>query len=150
MTKHTRTAAFLVATAAVGIALAPVAVADTQMSGHYTETTTNRESGQTITNHWFFTPCGDGCATVQLCDNTKRENCENAKAQLSDGRWKMDVSDIDVGCPDGSVIPKAARFHYEWNPSSLAGTGEGTREGPGCPGLITPVAATTDIQLKLV
>lgn len=149
MIKHAGTT-FLVATAAVGIALAPVATADTQMSGHYTETTTNREGGQTITNHWFFTPCGDGCATVQLCDNAKRENCESAKAQLSGGRWKMDVSDIDVGCPDGSVIPKAARFHYEWNPSSLAGTGEGTREGPGCPIGITPVAATTDIQLKLV
>lgn len=149
MIKHTRTAAIL-ATAAASIALAPVAVADTQMSGHYTETTTNRESGQTITNHWFATGCGDGCATVQLCDNAKRENCETAKAQLSDGRWKMDVSDIDVACPDGSVIPKAAHFHYEWNPSSLAGTGEGTREGPGCPVGITPVTTATDIQLKLV
>jgi hypothetical protein len=34
-----------------------------QMSGHYIETDTS-ENGQTTTSDWYFTPCGDGCASA--------------------------------------------------------------------------------------
>lgn len=120
------------------------------MSGHYVETSTNRDSGGTSTNHWFFTPCGQGCASVQVCDNEKREGCTSAQARLVKGRWEMDVSHVDIACPNGAIIPDATSFYYTWNPDTLRGTGEGTRYGPGCPGGITPPSTTTDVTLKAV
>lgn len=117
-------------------------------SGHYVETSTNRDSGGTVTNHWFFTPCGPDCASVQMCDNEKREGCTSARAQLVKDRWEMDVSHIDIACPDGLVVPDATSFHYEWNPDTLRGTGEGNRYGPGCPGGSTPSSTTVDFTLK--
>ncbi|MBN7375706.1 hypothetical protein I3U60_05345 [Mycobacteroides abscessus subsp. massiliense] len=136
----------LVAASAV---FAPSAGADPgEMSGHYIETSTNREGGGTVTNHWFFTSCGQDCRSVQVCDNEKHEGCTSAQARLTKGRWEMDVSHLDIACPGGAIIPDATSFHYTWNPQTLDGVGEGTRYGPGCPGGITPPSATIDFTLK--
>lgn len=138
----------LVATSAV---FAPSAGADPgQLSGHYIETSTNREGGGAVTNHWFFTSCSRDCRSVQVCDNEKREGCTSAQARLVKGRWEMDVSHLDIACPGGAIIPDATSFHYTWNPDTLEGVGEGTRYGPGCPGGITPPSATIDFTLKAV
>lgn len=136
---------------AASVVLAPSAGADPgQLIGHYVETSTNRESGGTSTNHWFFTPCGQGCASVQVCDTEKREGCTSTQARLTKRRWEMDVSHIDIACPNGLIIPDATSFHYGWNPDTLEGVGEGTRYGPGCPGGITPLSTTIDFTLKAV
>jgi hypothetical protein len=50
--------------AAVAVGAASPAWADQTMSGHDIETVTDPSSGQSITNDWYFTPCGDGCASV--------------------------------------------------------------------------------------
>ncbi|SKG10409.1 Uncharacterised protein [Mycobacteroides abscessus subsp. massiliense] len=135
--------------AAISVVLAPSAGADPgQLSGHYIETSVNREGGGTVTNHWFFTSCGQDCRSVQVCDNEKHEGCTSAQARLTKGKWEMDVSHMDVACPDGSIIPDATDFHYTWNPDTLEGVGEGTRYGPGCPVGITPPSATVDFTLK--
>ncbi len=59
---------------AASVVLAPSAGADPgQLSGHYIRTATNRESGATMTTHWYATLCGPGCATVEICANDKHE-----------------------------------------------------------------------------
>ncbi|SKF72711.1 Uncharacterised protein [Mycobacteroides abscessus subsp. abscessus] len=129
--------------------LAPLAAADPGgMNGHYIETSANREGGGAVTSHWFITPCGQDCRSVELCDNEKHEGCTTAQARLTNRRWEMDASHIDIACPSGVVIPDAASFHYQWSPATLEGTGEGTRYGPGCPDGITPISATVDFTLK--
>jgi hypothetical protein len=50
--------------AGLAIGTASPAWADQTMSGHNIETVTDPSSGQSITNDWYFTPCGDGCASV--------------------------------------------------------------------------------------
>ncbi len=105
-----------------------------QLSGHYIETSTNREGGGTVTNHWFFGPCGHGCASVQVCDNEKHEGCTSAQARLVKGRWEMDVSHLDIACPNSAIIPDATDFHYTWNPDTLEGVGGGNPVWSGLPG----------------
>ncbi|SLD05548.1 Uncharacterised protein [Mycobacteroides abscessus subsp. abscessus] len=150
MTKHARTAAIL-ATAAASIALAPVAVADTQMSGHYIRTAVNRESGGTMTTHWYATPCGQGCASIEICANDKHERCGTAKASLVDGRWDMQVR-VTLVCTDqngnpAGEIPGGAIAHYTWDPNTLAGVAETDADGPECPA-VTSAGTVNDFQLK--
>lgn len=125
----------LVAASAV---FAPSAGADASvMSGHYIRTATNRESGAAMTTHWYATPCGPGCATVEICASDKHERCGAAQAALSQGRWLMEVRATLVctdqfGNPAGD-IPGGAIAHYSWDPNTLAGAAETTADGPGCP-----------------
>lgn len=150
MIKHARTA-FLVATAALSLVLAPIAVADTQMSGHYIRTAVNRESGGTMTTHWYATPCGQGCASIEICANDKHERCGTAPASLSEGRWTMQVR-VTLVCTDqfgnpAGEIPGGAIAHYTWDANTLAGVAETTADGPGCPA-VTSAGTTNDFQLK--
>ena len=59
----TRSFAVAATFAAVAVGAAAPASAAPEMSGHYiaTETAAN---GRSTTNHWYFAPCGDGCASV--------------------------------------------------------------------------------------
>ncbi|MBN7311799.1 hypothetical protein [Mycobacteroides abscessus] len=150
MIKHTRTAVIGIASA-LSLALAPVATADTQMSGHYIRTATNRESGATMTTHWYATPCGPGCASIEICANDKHERCGTARAALSQGHWAMDVR-VTLVCTDqfgnpAGDIPGGAIAHYTWDPNTLDGVAETTTDGPGCPAT-TSAGTVNDFQLK--
>jgi hypothetical protein len=47
----------------LAVGAAGTACAAPTMSGHYIMTATS-ESGLTTTSDWYFTSCGDGCASV--------------------------------------------------------------------------------------
>ena len=75
------------------------------MNGHYVRTVTNAK-GQAVTNDWYFTPCGDGCAQLTTPPT--------AQARLVNGQWTMDLVS-DAVCPDGSTVPAARGAHYMWD-----------------------------------
>lgn len=137
---------------AASVVLAPSAGADPgQLSGHYIRTATNRESGATMTTHWYATPCGPGCATVEICANDKHERCGTAQAALSQGRWAMDVR-VTLVCTDQfgnrmGDIPGGAIAHYTWDSGTLAGVAETTADGTGCPA-VASAGTVNDFQLK--
>src|ERR1700741_2211020 len=90
-----------------------------QMSGHYIETDTS-ENGQTTTSDWYFTPCGDGCASA-----ASTPGGHSLQVQLVGGKWKMDTID-PAQCPDGTQIPNALRTRVTWDSKTLEGTGIST------------------------
>jgi hypothetical protein len=87
-----------------------------QMSGHYVETDT-AQNGQTTTGDWYFTPCGDGCASAANTPGGR-----SLQVQLVGGKWTMDTTD-PAQCPDGTQVPNALRTRATWDPKTLAGTG---------------------------
>jgi len=107
----TRSFAIAATFAAVAVGAARPAWADQTMSGHYimTLTTSTAYSGN---QDLYFTPCGDGCATVWP---------GNAQAHLVNGQWTMDGAG-PVFCPDNTSVPDALTIHYSWDPNTLAGT----------------------------
>jgi hypothetical protein len=107
--------------AAVAVGTASTAWADQTMSGHYIETTTN-SAGESVSNDWYFNPCGDGCADVS------RASGPMGRAQLVNGQWTLDGT-ADVKCPDGTVSPGAATTHWTWDPNTLVGTVQSTTNG---------------------
>jgi hypothetical protein len=112
-----------------GLALAlaaPTSAAD-PLSGHYTETETD-SSGHKYNNDWYFTPCGDGCASVA---NTSGGQAW-AQAQLANGKWTINGSSFEVSCPDGTKVPNAASEQYTWDPNALAGTAVITNSALAC------------------
>jgi hypothetical protein len=86
------------------------------MSGHYIATATG-ESGVSATSDWYFTPCGDGCASVAVAPGAPAF----VLARLLNGQWTMDWSS-DAVCPDGTRVPGALVSNDAWDPSTLAGT----------------------------
>jgi len=94
------------------------------MSGHYIYTSTNPTTGQSRTADWYFTPCGDGCAIVAIPGGF-------SPARLVNGQWTMDAT-VDVQCTDGTVVARASRDHFTWDPNTLAGTTEVTDTVPAC------------------
>jgi hypothetical protein len=113
------------------------------MSGHYIKTSTN-SAGQTTTDDWYFTPCGDGCAQVAFA------TASTAQAQFGQwpqwGQWAMDVT-VDAVCPDNTKVPGARTAHYVWDPNSLAGTVQVTDKQAVC-GDQAGTSFTNNIQLR--
>jgi hypothetical protein len=118
------TAPVLAATAVfAGIALgpAPPASAAPAMNGHYVVTVTNTTTGQTTTDDWYFTPCGDGCASVQPW----------GRAQLANGQWTLDTTNNAL-CRNDITVYRAEDAHYIWDPNTLAGTVQLTGKSTAC------------------
>jgi hypothetical protein len=127
--------------AAVAVGAATPASAAPEMSGHYIETETDA-SGRSTTNHWYFTPCGDGCASVAL-----KGAKAFGRAQLVGGQWILDVTGETAMCQDGTQVPNALSAHYTWDPSTLAGTVRTTADAPEC-GDPAGYQGTDNIQLR--
>jgi hypothetical protein len=127
--------------AAVAVGAATPASAAPEMSGHYvvTETAAN---GRTTTDHWYFSPCGDGCASV-----APKGAKAFGQAHLVGGQWTLDVTGEMAMCPDGTQVPNALSAHYTWDPSTLAGTVQKTADAPEC-GDQAGYQATANVQLR--
>lgn len=121
--------------AGLALGLAAPASAAAEMSGHYTETQTDPATGQPITsggqaiiNDWYFTPCGDGCASAARTPDGPAVG----QAQLTNGQWTLDLNNVDFSCPDGSSVPNALSSHRVWDQNTLAGTAQDTVNVAGC------------------
>ena len=97
-----------------------------QMSGHYIETST-ASTGQSTSNDWYVTPCGDGCASVGRATGGQ----PYGEARLVNGQWTMDSTDDQV-CREGNVVPNAYTSHYSWDPTALVGTIQVTYKVSAC------------------
>jgi hypothetical protein len=119
-------AATMLAGLAAGTASA--AWAAPTMSGHYIFTSTNTTTGVSIPADWYFTPCGDGCASVAYTPGGPAAG----QARLVNGQWTMDTPADAVRCPDGTEVAKALSSHDTWDPNTLAGTDALTYNVPAC------------------
>jgi hypothetical protein len=120
-------AAAMLAGLAVGTASTAWA-AESTMSGHYLRTETDPQTGQSETDDWYATPCGDGCAS--LADTPGGPVL--SQARLVNGQWTLDSAVHTLSCPDGTVLPNAVSAHYTWDPNTLAGTVQVTYNVPAC------------------
>jgi hypothetical protein len=91
------------------------------MSGHYVVTVNNTITGQTTREDWYFTPCGDGCASVQPWGH----------ARLADGQWSLDTTSNAL-CRNDITVFQAEDAHYVWDPGTLAGTVHLTGRNTAC------------------
>lgn len=135
--------------AGLALGLAAPATAQYQMNGHYVETQSDPSTGQPlvvngqpITNDWYFTPCGDGCASVSGAQGGQPVG----QAQLVNGQWTLNTTD-NADCPDGTSVPGAYGGHRAWDPNTLAGTVQVTVNTPAC-GSQAGVNWTNNIQLR--
>ena len=127
--------------AAVAVGAPAPASAAPVMSGHYIKTTTYPTGGgHTLTEDWFFTPCGDGCA-----DMSSPAAGGGARAMLVNGQWTID-SVSDVVCKDGTTEGYGAQAHYTWDPNTLAGTVQVIQRQAVCDH--APQSYTVSVQLK--
>jgi hypothetical protein len=124
--------------------------ADFNDNAHYTETQINPKTmqpftvhGQPVVNQWFFSPCGDGCATAARAAGGQ----SLGDAHLVNGQWVLDTTD-GAECPDGSNVPDAIAAHRTWDPNTLAGTVLTTGKEGAC-GFPAGDPETADIQLQL-
>ncbi len=102
--------------AGLALGLAAPALATNQMSGHYIVNQTTLR-GFSHTEDWYFTPCGDGCAS--LADSF---GVTLGQAHLVNGQWTMDGVNTGATCSDGSIAPPGSTStHYIWDPNTLAG-----------------------------
>jgi hypothetical protein len=133
------TPAFL---AGLALGLATPAAAAPVMNGHYIETETN-SAGQSTTDNWNFTPCGDGCANIT---GGGPQPGPLGQARIVNGQWAVDITS-NVDCGDGRHIRNAGVTHYTWDPNTLGGTGQFTYRVDGC---FHPAGYSygTTIQLK--
>jgi hypothetical protein len=113
-----------------------------QMSGHYIGTATDPVGGKSTTDDWYFTPCGDGCASAALQPGGQPVG----QARLVNGQWTIDTTSASV-CADGSQVPHAESSHYTWDPNTLAGTAQNTLTAPAC-GHPAGFQFTNNFQLK--
>ena len=130
-------AAAMLAGLAVGAA-AP-ASATPVMNGHYIETETTPD-GRSNANDWYFTSCGDGCADV-----SNPAISSGFRAMLVNGQWTIDSID-GVVCSDGTTEDNSTSAHYTWDPSTLAGTVQRTKNHLVCGH--APKSFTYNLQLK--
>jgi len=133
----------IVATFAAVVVGAAPASADSIMSGHYTETVTNPETGKSVTNDWYFTSCGDGCTDLSV-----PATGGSFRVLLVNGQWTFDSSS-NSHCPDGTIVPSALSTHTTWDPNSLAGTAKNTQTKPAC-GMQPGDTFTNNVQLAQV
>ena len=124
---------------------------DFQTNGHYTETQINPKNmqpftvhGQQVVNQWYFSPCGDGCASAAREPGGQ----PLGQANLVNGQWVLDTTD-SAECPDGTSVPDAIAAHRTWDPNTLAGTIQLSGNKPAC-GNPVGVPETVNIQFQLV
>lgn len=136
--------------AGLALGLAAPAGADFQPDGHYIGTQIDPKTGQPLTvegqpvhNHWYFTPCGDGCASAAHTP----DGPPVGQAHLVDGQWVLDTTDA-AECPDGTSVPDAIAGHRTWDPNTLAETIQFTGILPAC-GSPAGVTHTVNGQLAL-
>jgi hypothetical protein len=66
---------------------------------------------------WVFTPCGDGCAEVEMGEEG---SSQRGTARYLTFQWMIDVHTTgSLQCGDGTHVPGTA--HYSWNPDTLEG-----------------------------
>jgi hypothetical protein len=125
--------------------------ADFQTNAHYTETQINPKTnrpykvhGHDVVNQWFFSPCGDGCASAARQPGGQ----PLGQANLVNGQWVLDTTD-GAECPDGTDVPDAIAARRTWDPNTLAGTVQTTGKEGAC-GFPAGEPETADIQLALV
>ena len=128
--------------AGLAVGTASAAWADTTLSGHYVRTETGTQSGQSITDDWYATPCGDGCASLASTPGGPAQS----QARLVNGQWIVDTTGAPLRCPDGSVV-NAVSAHYTLDPNTLAGTVLLTYEVPAC-GNPAGYQTTNNVQVK--
>ena len=135
--------------AGLALGLAAPTSAAPAMSGHYIETGTDPSTGQPftsggqpVTNDWYFTPCGDGCASAAVTPGGQALG----QAGLVNGQWTLDTID-EVSCHDGSSVPSALSNHRTWDPDTLAGTLQETYKVPAC-GRPAEYSSNLNIQLR--
>src|SRR5215471_14814154 len=114
--------------AGLAIGTASAAWAETTLSGHYIRTETNPQTGQSATDDWYATPCGDGCASLASTPGGPAQS----QARLVNGQWTLDSTVGTLRCPDGTVVANAVSAHYTWDPNTLAGTVQLTYRAPAC------------------
>jgi hypothetical protein len=124
--------------------------ADFQPDGHYIGTQIDPKTGQPLTieghpvaNHWYFTPCGDGCASAAHAPDEPPVG----QAHLVNGQWVLDTTDA-AECPDGTTVPDAIAGHRTWDPNTLAETIQFTGLVPAC-GNPAGMTKTVNGQLAL-
>jgi hypothetical protein len=108
--------------------------ADFQTDGHYIGTQIDPKTGQPliveghpVSNHWYFSPCGDGCASA----SHTLGGPPVGQAHLVNGQWVLDTTDA-AECPDGTIVPDAISGHRTWDPNTLAETIQTTSTLPAC------------------
>jgi hypothetical protein len=129
--------------AGLAVGTASAAWAETTMSGHYIRTETNQQTGQSVTDDWYATPCGDGCVSIASTPGGPALS----RARLVNGQWTLDSAVHTLACPDGTVIPDVVSAHYTWDPNTLAGTVQLTYNVPAC-GSPAGYQITNDVQIR--
>jgi hypothetical protein len=125
--------------AGLAVGTASTAWAAPTMSGHYIWTTTNPQ-GKSSHGDFYFTPCGDGCASVASTPGGPSVG----QARLVNGQWTMDGT-WPYRCADGT--PTSQPYHDVWDQNTLAGTETITPSGPAC-GAPAGQQQITTLQLK--
>jgi hypothetical protein len=131
--------------AGLALGLAPPASAAPVMSGHYIRTETDPQTGQSETDDWYATPCGDGCASLAPTP----DGPPISQARLVNGQWTLESAVHALICPDGTGVPNAVSAHYTWDPNTLAGTVQVTYNVPAC-GNPAGYQTTNDVQITQV
>jgi hypothetical protein len=126
----------------LAIGAASTAWARPLMNGHYTETSSG-PNVPTTNMDWYFTPCGDGCASVATASGGQ----PIGQARLANGQWTLDGGISDTACPDGVRVPNAESTYYAWDQDTLAGTVQNTLKAPAC-GNPVGFKWTNTLQLK--
>jgi len=103
----------------LAVGAAGAASAAPTMSGHYIMTATSESGLTTNTGDWYFTSCGDGCASVASTPGGQAFG----QARLRDGKWTL-VWHSDAICLGGSSVPGALSSYDTWDANTLAGTDE--------------------------
>ena len=133
-------------TPAVVNTTAPAGQPASTMNGHYLATYT--KNGKSTSVDWYFTPCGEGCASVAI---GRPVTSPPLQARLVNGQWTMDNKNDSGRCPDGSST-SAGIFasHLTWDPSTLKGTVQQTITQPACGVEGGTDMGVQDLQLKPV
>ena len=129
--------------AGLAVGSASAAWAETTMSGHYIRIETDPQTGQSETDDWYATPCGDGCASLASTPGGPAIS----QARLVNGQWTLDSAIHTLNCPDGTVTPNAVSAHYTWDPNTLAGTVQLSANLPAC-GYPPGKSMTNTLQLR--
>jgi hypothetical protein len=112
------------------------------MSGHYIRTETDPQTGESVTDDWYATPCGNGCTSIAATPGGPALS----QARLVNGQWTLASAVHTLGCPDGTVVPNAVSACYTWDPNTLAGTVQLTYEVPAC-GIPAGYQTTNFVQI---
>ena len=129
--------------AGLAVGVASAAWAETTMSGHYIRTETDPQTGESVTDDWYATPCGNGCTSIAATPGGPALS----QARLVNGQWTLASAVHTLGCPDGTVVPNAFSNHYAWDPKTLAGTVAVTYNVDAC-GSPAGATGTNHMQLR--